>query len=83
VTVTTRTSGVSTLNVELVSPVGKVVLLQGGITIRSTAFSIVAVIISAVALFILLAWWVRTMLRRRRRHAHERELQNVSSAASA
>ncbi|MGB9111666.1 MAG: DUF6049 family protein, partial [Acidimicrobiales bacterium] len=69
VTVTTRTSGVSTLNIELVSPVGKVVLLQSGITIRSTAFSIVAVIISAVALFILLAWWVRTLRRRRRRRA--------------
>lgn len=83
VTVTTRTSGVSTLDIELVSPVGKVVLLQGGITIRSTAFSIVAVIISAIALFILLAWWVRTMLRRRRRHAHERELLAESTPASS
>ncbi len=82
VTVTTRTSGVSTLNVELVSPVGKVVLLQSGITIRSTAFSIVAVIISAVALFVLLAWWVRTMLRRRRRHAHEREVLAASNPES-
>ena len=82
VSVTTRTSGVSTLDVELVSPVGKVVLLQGGITIRSTAYSIVAVVISAIALFILLAWWVRTMLRRRRRHARERELLSASGTAS-
>jgi Family of unknown function (DUF6049) len=82
VSVTTRTSGVSTLDVELVSPVGKVVLLQGGITIRSTAYSIVAVVISAIALFILLAWWVRTMLRRRRRHTRERELLSESGTAS-
>ena len=82
VSVTTRTSGVSTLDVELVSPVGKVVLLQGGITIRSTAYSIVAVIISAIALLILLAWWVRTMLRRRRRHAQQRELLSASGPAS-
>jgi Family of unknown function (DUF6049) len=82
VTVVTRTSGVSTLEIELVSPVGRVVLLQGGITIRSTAFSIVAVIISAIALFVLLAWWVRTLLRRRRRRSHEREVIAQSQPAS-
>jgi hypothetical protein len=79
VDVTSRTSGVSTLNIQLVSPVGKILLLQGGITIRSTAFSIVAVIISVLALLVLAAWWVRTMLRRRRRHALERQLSDASN----
>ena len=49
-TVSTRTSGVSTLEVELVSPRGGIVLIDKGFTVRSTAFSIVAVIISVVAL---------------------------------
>jgi hypothetical protein len=65
--VTTRTSGVSTLEVELVSPRGGVVLFAYVVTVRSTAFSSVAVALSVVAVLVLALWWFRARARRRRR----------------
>ena len=67
-----RTSGVSTLTIELVSPRGGIVLFEHVYTIRSTAFSVVAVALSVAALIVLALWWLRSHLRRRRRAATER-----------
>jgi len=83
VSVDARTSGVSTLAVELVSPRGGFVLLNAEFTVRSTAFSIVAVIISAVALAVLFGWWLRTLMRRRRRRAEARRAVGVTPATGA
>ena len=83
VSVDARTSGVSTLAVELVSPRGGFVLLNADFTVRSTAFSIVAVIISAAALAVLFAWWLRTLVRRRRRRAEARRAVVVSPSTDA
>jgi len=69
VPVTARTSGVSTIGIQLTSPRGGIVLLDEVYTIRSTAFSIVAVALSVAALAILALWWLRSHLRRRRRRA--------------
>jgi hypothetical protein len=70
--VTARTSGVSTLTIELVSPRGGILLFEHVYTIRSTAFSVVAVALSVAALIVLALWWLRSHLRRRRRAATER-----------
>ncbi len=67
--VSTRTSGASRLDVVVRSPVGGAVLLAGSFTIRSTAVSGVAVTLSVGALLVLLAWWLRSVLRHRRRAA--------------
>ena len=72
VPVTARTSGVSTLTIELVSPRGGILLFEHVYTIRSTAFSVVAVALSIAALIVLALWWLRSHLRRRRRAATER-----------
>ena len=67
--VTARTSGVSTLTIELVSPRGGIVLFEDVYTVRSTAFSIVAVGLSVAALLVLGLWWLRSHARRTRRRA--------------
>ena len=67
--VTARTSGVSTLTIELVSPRGGIVLFEDVYTVRSTAFSIVAVGLSVAALLVLGLWWLRSHVRRTRRRA--------------
>ncbi|MCU1494648.1 MAG: hypothetical protein JWO62_2412 [Acidimicrobiaceae bacterium] len=70
--VSTRTSGASRLDVVVVSPKGDVTLLSGSFTIRSTAVSGVAVALSIGALLVLAAWWLRSVLRHRRRAAQSR-----------
>lgn len=67
--VTTRTSGASRLDVLVVSPTGHVTLLSGAFSIRSTAVSSVAIALSIGALLVLAAWWLRSVLRHRRRAA--------------
>ncbi|MGP8162527.1 MAG: DUF6049 family protein [Acidimicrobiales bacterium] len=67
--VTARTSGVSTLTIELVSPRGGILLFEDVYTVRSTAFSIVAVGLSVGALLVLALWWLRSHFRRKRRRA--------------
>jgi len=68
--VTARTSGVSTFTIELVSPRGGLVLFQHVYTVRSTAFSIVAVALSLAALIVLALWWLRSHFRRKFRRTH-------------
>ena len=69
VRVTTRTSGDSNVQLELLSPTGGVVLAHQQSTIRSTAISGVAIGLTVGAGAFLLAWWLRSALRRGRRRA--------------
>jgi hypothetical protein len=68
----TRTSGDSTLQLQLVSPGGLLQLANAEFTIRSTAISGVAIVLTAGAGAFLLFWWFRSASRRRRRHAARR-----------
>lgn len=70
ITVTARTSGAFDLALELVSPRGSVVLFRSSdFSVRSTAISGEAIALSVAALAVLLAWWIRSILRSRRRRA--------------
>jgi hypothetical protein len=66
VTVGTRTSGSSDLDVTIYSAVGPYELDNRTIIVRSTAVSGVAIVLSGAALVVLLAWWLRSILRVRR-----------------
>ncbi len=70
--VTTRTSGASRLDVEVVAPVGGTTLLDGSFSVHATAVSGVAVALSAGALLVLGVWWLRSVLRHRRQAAAAR-----------
>jgi hypothetical protein len=72
VRVGTRTSGDSTLQLQLVSPGGLLQLASAEFTIRSTAISGVAIFLTAGAGAFLLFWWFRSASRRRGRHAARR-----------
>jgi hypothetical protein len=65
VKVRARTSGVFTVDVTLHAPVGGLVLSSGQIVVRSTATSIVGVILSLGAVAVLAVWWIRTSRKRR------------------
>jgi hypothetical protein len=65
VKVRARTSGVFTVEVTLHAPVGGLLLSSGQIVVRSTATSIVGVILSLGAVVVLVVWWVRTSRKRR------------------
>ena len=65
-TVQARTSGAFPLRVTLESPDGRLVLSTSRFTVRSTAASGVGVILSIGAGWVLLVWWIRHGLRRRR-----------------
>jgi hypothetical protein len=67
VRVRTRTLGDSSLQLELVSPVGHLGLANGEFTLRCTAFSDVAIALTAGAGAFLVFWWVQSASRRRRR----------------
>jgi hypothetical protein len=69
VRVHTRTSGDSSLQLQLLSPNGHVELARVELTIRSTAISSVAIALSLGAVVFLLFWWFRSASRRRRRKA--------------
>jgi len=72
VRVKTRTSGDSSLKLELVSPTGRLELASAEFTVRSTAISGVAIALTAGAAAFLLFWWFRSASRRHRRHAARR-----------
>lgn len=65
----TRTSGDSSLQLQLLSPVGRLQLAHAELTIRSTAISEVAVALTVGAAAFLVFWWLRSAGRRRRRRA--------------
>jgi hypothetical protein len=68
---TSRTSGQFTVDVAIRTPEGGLVLSRGAITVRSTATSIVGVILSAGALVVLAVWWIRTSRKRRAARARD------------
>jgi hypothetical protein len=65
VNVRARTSGVFTVGITLDSPVGGLQLSSGQIVVRSTATSIVGIVLSLGAVVVLVVWWVRTSRKRR------------------
>jgi hypothetical protein len=65
VPVQARASGEFKVTVTLTAPAGGLVLTRGAVTVRSTATSVVGIILSLSAVAVLLAWWVRTTVRRR------------------
>jgi hypothetical protein len=67
VDVLARTSGDSPLDVTFTSPNGRLVIARGLITVRSTATSVVGVVLTVVALAVLLLWWARTWSSGRRK----------------
>ena len=69
VRVHTRTSGDSSLQLQLLSPVGRLQLARAELTIRSTAISEVAIALTVGAAAFLVVWWLRSAGRRRRRRA--------------
>jgi hypothetical protein len=69
VRVHTRTSGDSSLQLQLLSPVGRLQLARVELTIRSTAISGVAIGLTAGAAAFLFFWWFRSISRRHRRRA--------------
>ena len=64
---TARTSGQFTVDVIVRSPAGGLVLSRGEISVRSTATSVVGVVLSLGALAVLAVWWFRTSRKRRAR----------------
>jgi hypothetical protein len=75
-----RTSGDLPLHVTFTSPNGRLVIARGLLTVRSTATSVVGIVLTAVALAILLTWWARTWRSGRRRR---RRLQRAGEAPGA
>ena len=65
VPVQARASGEFKVTVTLTSPTGGLILTRGTVTVRSTATSVVGIILSLGAVAVLLAWWLRTTVRRR------------------
>ncbi len=78
VPVQARASGEFKVSVTLTSPSGGLILTRGAVAVRSTATSVVGIILSLGAIAVLLAWWVRTTMRRR---AHRRAEQAQGTAA--
>jgi hypothetical protein len=61
-----RTSGDSTLELEVLSPDRSLELATASVTVRSTALSGIGLLIAAAALLILLFWWIRNFRSGRR-----------------
>jgi hypothetical protein len=71
VPVQARASGEFKVGITLTSPSGGLILTRGAVTVRSTATSVVGIILSLGAIAVLLAWWVRTTVRRRAQRRSE------------
>ncbi len=63
--VRTRASGTFRMDVALRSPDGLLQLATGEISVRSTATSVVGIVLSIGAVAVLVVWWVRTSRKRR------------------
>ena len=71
VDVQARSSGDLPLHVAFTSPNGRLVIARDLLIVRSTATSLVGVVLTVVALAVLLTWWARTWWSgRRRRRVH-------------
>jgi hypothetical protein len=67
-----RTSGDLPLSYTLSSPDGLLVITRGRLTVRSTATSIVGIVLTLVAAVVLVGWWARTWHRGRRQRRARR-----------
>ncbi len=65
VTVQARASGTSKITIVLRSPTGGLTLSSGQVSVRSTATSLVGILLSLGAVAVLVAWWIRTSRKRR------------------
>jgi hypothetical protein len=65
VNVETRASGLFKVDIALYSPGGGLMLSSGQVDVRSTATSVVGVILSLGAVAVLVVWWLRTSRKRR------------------
>ena len=65
VNVQTRASGLFKVDIVLHSPAGGLALAGGQVSVRSTATSVVGVVLSLGAVAVLLVWWLRTSRKRR------------------
>ncbi len=66
VTVQARASGSFRVGIVLRDPVSHVVLSSGEVSVRSTATSVVGIVLSLGAVAVLAVWWIRTSRKRRR-----------------
>ena len=64
--VETRASGLFKVGVTLDAPAGGVTLASGQVSVRSTATSVVGIVLSVGAVVVLVVWWLRTSRKRRR-----------------
>ena len=71
VNVETRASGLFKVDIALYSPGGGLMLSSGQVDVRSTATSVVGVILSLGAVAVLVVWWLRTSRKRRARRRHD------------
>ena len=67
--VVAETTGDLTVAVTLSTPSGGLVLAHQRIVVRTTQTSVVAIVLTIGAAMVLLAWWIRTSIRRPRRRA--------------
>jgi hypothetical protein len=65
--VRTRSSGDATLDIEVATADGRLVMAASRVTVRSTALSGVGLALAAASLAVLATWWTRTIVRDRRR----------------
>ncbi|HXR54447.1 MAG TPA: DUF6049 family protein [Acidimicrobiales bacterium] len=73
-----RTSGDLPLAYTLTSPDGTLVIARGRLTVRSTATSIVGIVLTLGAVVVLLGWWARTW-RRGRRQSRTRPIRGSTT----
>ncbi|HWD51835.1 MAG TPA: DUF6049 family protein [Acidimicrobiales bacterium] len=64
-----RSSGESKLEITFSAPSAGMVITTGVIVVRSSATSVVGIVLSVGAVAVLLVWWLRTSFRHRRRRA--------------
>ena len=65
VKVRTRASGVFKVGVAFASPDRGLLLSSGEVDVRSTATSVVGIVLSLGAVLVLVVWWLRTSRKRR------------------
>jgi hypothetical protein len=79
VAVRARAPGVFSVDIVMHSPQYRLELASGQVSVRSTATSVVGIVLSVGALAVLAVWWFRTSLRRRR----QRRIEGADPAGPA
>jgi hypothetical protein len=73
VTVRTRASGLFRVGIAFASPDHDLILSSGQVSVRSTATSVVGVVLSLGAVAVLVVWWLRTSRKRRARRRQDED----------